>query len=1025
MRSIKKPISLCLSICMCLGMIFSVLIAAGATVALAADTSRELWLVDDVNYALVKGTRKALSETEDLSPYQNDTGTMYLPVSIICDYMGASYTYDNEIGAVNITLKNGTAASLTVGSMAWTLNGNAQDDFLIPVEVKGGTPFISILMTNSIFGTYNYYDSSMGLVIFDTKSVTGYSKTTSSWSSQVSTLSSFIMDRPAGTQVLADLEATAGSDTHPRLLINQEKFDEMRLTYNLGVNRDAYYNGISSQVRNGINCFTRYFIVNEDGEVEWKNEETRQSVRQPHYLYDENGNRLVGVTEYTYTDSVTGEEVTLKLADGLPGDGYDYGGRSNVYTFTNMMRNLAFAWQITEEDKYADAFYLYAIELNKWEHWGEGHFLNVADGSYAYAIGFDWIYHAFDDEPEKRDEMAEILYRKGMMKGYYSIKYDTTNYKYSSWNSKNDNIDDVCDFSVSRAGKHAWRTIQRTNNWQTVCGGGMIVSALALAEYEEYQDECAYVIENYTKSVENCLAQFAPDGSYPESPTYWEYCVETLMNTLVAFEESCGRSYGYKDIVGLHESYYYAIGISDSDYNIWSYHDTSPTTLGASYFYLASEVFGDDNLAAYRNTMIFDRGWSMALMDILFYDSSKNNVEFDASLDYNFEGIYTATFRSSYDSDATYAGLHAGPTVHDHSDFDCGNFILSMGGVQWCGDPGSEDYNVNGFWDTSNGGKRFKLYRKSLEGHSSVLIHSSELVHGQKWVQLSGTFPKIDTYHSDDEGGYAVTNMKTQYGSTCTSAYRGVLMTNSRRTVVLQDEITFSSPTTLTWILNLVGFVEISSDGKTLTSTYYDDNNEKKVIRLSMLTDDDSLTFRKLKANETVLDSTYTQYKTGDSRACDTEPRIVIEAKNVTNFNVAVVFEMITHKDEVVGYEKVPMAEWTTRNGDWIDEANKDIVYPGKEPTYKYQASHFARANADLAKAEGDFAKIGQILATTSVYLTDYDKNNATVADLVEQYMQYVKRYNYEVERINSAFMDVYLGVVPANPASTDKSGGV
>ena len=145
----------------------------------------------------------------------------------------------------------------------------------------------------------------------------------------------------------------------------------------------------------------------------------------------------------------------------------------------------------------------------------------------------------------------------------------------------------------------------------------------------------------------------------------------------------------------------------------------------------------------------------------------------------------------------------------------------------------------------------------------------------------------------------------------------------------------------------------------------------------------------------------------------------------MTNFNVAVVFEMITHKDEVVGYEKVPMAEWTTRNGDWIDEANKDIVYPGKEPTYKYQASHFARANADLAKAEGDFAKIGQILATTSVYLTDYDKNNATVADLVEQYMQYVKRYNYEVERINSAFMDVYLGVVPANPASTDKSGGV
>ena len=1017
---------MCLCICLCLGMLFSVVIASGNTISRAADTKRELWLIDSVNYALVKNTRVCLSETEDLSPYQNDTGTMYIPVSIVCTYMGASYTYDQDSGEVKITLAGGSVAALTVGSMSWTLNSTAKDDFQIPVQEKGGTPFISILMTNAIFGTYNYYNASMGLLIFDTKTVSGYSTSVSSLDSQVKTISSIVMDRPAGTQVLADLESNIGSDTHPRLLVTQDKFDEMRLAYTTGALGDPYYGGISSQVRSGLNCFNRYFTETEDGEVEWKDEETRQSVRQPHYLYDENGNRLVGVTKYTYTDE-NGKEVTLELAEGLPGDGYDYGGRSNVYTFTNMMRNLAFAWQITGEDKYADAFYLYAIELNKWEHWGEGHFLNVADGAYAYAIGFDWIYHAFDDEPEKRDEMAEILYRKGMMKGYYSIKYDTTNYNYSSWNSIMngiDNIDDLCDFSVSRAGKHAWRTIQRTNNWQTVCGGGMIVSALALAEYEEYQDECAYVIENYVKSVENCLAQFAPDGSYPESPTYWEYCVETYMNTLIAFETCCGRSYGYKDVVGLYESYYYAIGISDSDYNIWSYHDTSPTTIGASYFYLASEIYDDDTLAAYRNTMIFDRGWSMALMDILFYDSAKKDAEFNADLDYNFEGIYTATFRSSYDAGATYAGLHTGPTVHDHSDFDCGNFVLSMAGIQWCGDPGSEDYNVDGFWDTSNGGKRFKLYRKSLEGHSSIIIHSSSLAHGQAWVQRTGTFPVINKFYTDEYGGYAYSNMKSQYGSTCTSAYRGVLMTNSRRTVVLQDEITFSSATSLTWVLNLIGEVQISSDGKSLTSSIWN-NGSKTTIRATMITDDDSLSFRRLKSNETVLSSTKTKYNSGDSRACDTEPRVVIEANNVKNFNVAVVFEILGHVDEAVGYEKIPMSQWTTSDDEWLNEANKDIVYPGQAPTYKYQASHFARANADLAKAGTDFAKVGEILARTLVYLTDYNDKDASVTTLVNEYMQYVNRYNYEVEKINAAYMEIYLGFVPANPDVAKKDEGV
>ena len=113
--------------------------------------------------------------------------------------------------------------------------------------------------------------------------------------------------------------------------------------------------------------------------------------------------------------------------------------------------------------------------MNKGEHWGERHFLNVADGSYSYALGFDWIYHAFDDEPEKRAEMAEILYRKGMMKGYYSIMYDG---KYTSL------IRNVPVFSISNRASTTggWRTINSTNNWQTVCVGGMIVSALASAE---------------------------------------------------------------------------------------------------------------------------------------------------------------------------------------------------------------------------------------------------------------------------------------------------------------------------------------------------------------------------------------------------------------------------------------------------------------------------------------------------------------------------------------------------------------
>ena len=997
MKKLKRLLSLCLCICICLGTVSSVLNMSGVNIAMAADYSSELWLIDSVNHALLDGGRKTLSEDADLSPYKTDSGTMYVPVSIICEYASATYTVNGS--SVTVSLSGGSVARFTVGSTSWTLDGIAMTDFLIPVAEKCGVPFISILMAKDIFGLESYYDESMGLLILSFNQISGYSSAYSSLKTQIPIINSIVMDRPTGEEVYSDLQSYSGSTTHPRLLIDKEGFDELRRAYAAGTRGDPYFDGIANQLRSGTNFFNTYFTVDANGEVVWLSEKTRESVRQPHYLYDENGNRLVGETSYSYTDVKTGELVTIELSVNSSGygDGYDLGGRSNVGTFTEKMKSIAFAYQMTGEKKYADAFYLFAKELDKWEHWGEGHFLNVADGSYAYAIGFDWIYHAFDDEPEKRRELADILYNKGMMKGYYSIKYD----------GKGSSIQNYCDFSVSKAAgaSGAWRTINRTNNWQTVCGAGMIVSALAIIEYDEYRDNCLYVIENYVKSFEKCLLQFAPDGSYPESPSYWSYCVNTLFNTLVAFETSCGRSYGYKDAVGLYESFYYAAGICDSDYYIWNYHNSSKSRIDGSYFYLAAEVYNDPRLAAFRNTMVFERGISMSLMDIIFYDPQLDTEGYEMPLDNNFKGIHTATLRSSHDTESVYTGLHVGPVAHDHSDFDTGNFILRMGGVDWCGDPGTENYNVKGFWNSSEGGTRFKLYRKSLEGHSSVIIHSDELVHGQRYTTLNTDYPVINNFYSDEYGGYAISDMTKQYGSTCESAYRGVLLTNSRRTVILQDEISFSSPTTLTWVLNLVGGITISPDGKSLTSEMWD-GSEKIAIRLTMLTDDESLRFRWLGSNETILDDTVTKTNSGMSLACDPESRVVIEATDVTEFNVAVVFDLLGHKDEAVGYSYLSMNEWTTCDDEWLNEANSGIVYPGTDTTYKYKASHFAKANRDLAAADGDLLKIGRILADTAIYFSDYNKNDPTVIELIKEYNKYRNRYNYEVSKINREFMD-------------------
>ena len=992
-------------VCICLAVILSTLAASGVQISTAADVSNELWLVAGVNSALVNGTREELSDEYDLSPYKYETGTLYLPLSIAAAYADATYSMNGA--DCTVTLSDGSVAEIAVGSAEWSLDGVQMTDFLLPVTERHGVPFVSILMAKDIFGYYNYYDHTMGLLIFSKSSVSGYNTSYSSVKSQISTACKIILDKPSADTIYADIEANGGADVHPKLLVDADRFAELRDVYKNGTAVDPYTLGIRNLVRTGDEDFNRSFRLNSAGEVEWRSEGAKQEVRQPYYLYDENGNRLIGQTSYTYTNE-SGETVTLTLEGGNKyGDGYDVGGRSAVNKYTGRLRNLAFAWQMTGDDKYADAFYLLALELDKWEHWGEGHFLNVADGAYLYAIGFDWIYHAFDDEPEKLREMADILYRKGVMKGYYSVKYDSL----ASLQP---------DMHISKiVGSGGMRTINRTNNWQTVCGAGMITSALAICEYEEYRDNSLYVITGYMNSLDKCLNQYAPDGAYPESAGYWAYGTNTLMNTLVAFLGACGDSYGYDDIIGFYDSYYYAAGIANSDYKMWNYHDAARSNIDCTYFYLAAKVFDDPNLAAFRNTMIYERGKSMTWMDFLFYDPELDATDAEMPLDNNFKGIHTATFRSSWDSGATFTGLHAGPTHLDHGDFDTGNFILSMGGVDWCIDPGSEDYNTPGFWQSGEGKTRYKLYRKSLEGHNTIVIHSSELVHGQKYVSSTGSFPTIsgNDFYSDEYGGYARTNMTGQYGSTCTSAYRGVLMTNSRKTVVLQDEISFSSPTSLTWILNLAGNIAIIDDGKTIISRHGVGAN-MKTLRITMLTDDDSLRFEKMGQYSTVLSSTITKTGTGIYGTCDPEQRVVINANNVTDFNVGVVFELIDFEEQIVGYSKVPMAEWTTTDSRWLDDANAELT-PEEKPTYKYNASHFAYAIAQFEAAGDDWKRYQQIIGDTLVYLTDYDPEDKTVARLVRDYDLYLSVYNLYVKQVNQEFANAYTSVMSAKGSLT------
>lgn len=1039
-RRLKKALSMMLSVALSLVFVLSGLVSAGVTVSFAKLSStgknytKELWLLCGNEYGISNGTVFDINEATDASPVAHDSGTAYIPLSALLKYRNATATVDGD--TVTVRIPSGilntstTTVTMTVGSTAWS-----GGEFQLPVVRSGEDIYLSILSVNAVFGTKSMYNKDIGAVAFGTST-----NPSTSLSDQIEILGAILFERPSASTIYDDLLNYSGSaDTHPRLLATQETFDEFReVLATPNTDKTSYYYKLYTLVKNSESAFNSYFVYDEaTGEVRWKSEAVRRGVRQPYYIYDENGNRLVGVKEYTYINE-DGETVTLTPGGSELGDGYDFGGRSNVDGYTSKLRSLALLWQVHGDDKYADAFYLLAVELGKWEHWGEGHFLDCADGSVEFAIGLDWIYHAFDDEPEKRDEMAAILYEKGMMKGYYAIVCDTiyrkgtttaqletkldivNNRQYGTHTSLSGQQETYLHIS-NKAGTSGWRTINRTNNWQTVCGSGMIISALFLSEYEQYRENAMFVVEQYLVSNERCLLQYAPDGAYIESPGYWGYGTNTLMRTIGALQSSLGTDYGLSKAIGLYESFYYTVGICDGRHYMWNYHDcsgydASDPGLGSgrvdsAYLYLAARIYNDPTIAAVRDDMLFSEGspYTLNFIDAIYYspDLSEGGSIEDLPLDYNFKAIDTATFRSGYAEDSIFTGLHVGPNAVSHGDMDCGNFTLSMGGVKWIADPGSENYNVSGFWNGGENGTRYKLYCKSVEGHSTVMIRNdSSIPRGQRYTTTSTSYAKIDSYFTDENGAYAISDMTYMYGNSCTGGTRGVLLTNSRSTVVLQDEISFSSPSDVTWLLNLQQYFSISSDGRSILARAVGADGEIVDMRITLISDNADLRFREMEAQETVFEETYTAYKNNDPLAKNPVQRVAIEADDVTSFNVAVVFQILGHEDEIVPYTYTPMAEWKTETDEWVKEANKDIDYAGEPVVPQTPLGKFNSANASLAAAfeAKDLVEVGRILRDTSTYLLNYNNKNAAVVEAAGKYLAYMNQYNKLIRDLNKGF---------------------
>jgi hypothetical protein len=158
------------------------------------------------------------------------------------------------------------------------------------------------------------------------------------------------------------------------------------------------------------------------------------------------------------------------------------------------------------------------LAVCRFSDWNPSHYLDVAEMSLAVAIALDWT--AGDLPPETIEAAQTALIEKGIRPSY------------------------------NKAGNTGW--INGSNNWNQVCHGGMIAASIAIAEKDP--ELSARTIRRALDGMPHALAEYGPDGVYPEGSTYWSYGTSFSVITAAMFESAFGTDFGLSEYPAFKES---------------------------------------------------------------------------------------------------------------------------------------------------------------------------------------------------------------------------------------------------------------------------------------------------------------------------------------------------------------------------------------------------------------------------------------------------------------------------------------
>lgn len=452
-------------------------------------------------------------------------------------------------------------------------------------------------------------------------------------------------------------------------------------------------------------------------------------------------------------------------------------------TVLDRVQTLSMAYLISEDDRYAERAWLELEAAAAFPDWYPPHFLDPAELTFAFAIGYDWLYVYWT--LERKATLRTAIAEKG-------LEPALTRYQSGAW----------------------WSTTK--NNWNPVVGGGIGMGALTIGdESPELESLAGELLERVLKSLPIALDEYAPDGGWPEGPMYWQYGSRYGVYLLDSLDSALGTDYGLSDMPGLSETFDFAMHMNGGA-GRFNFGDASKDVTRTPLALWFAQRYEHPEYAWYYR-MLGDPDHTGGVFDLLWYRPELYAAAIPPdSTDGYFRYVEAAAMRSDWLNPlAGFIGFKAGDNAVSHGHLDLGSFVYDALGIRWANDIGADSYSLPGY----SGDKRWTYYRLRAEAHNTLVINP-----GAGPDQDPEAKTAMERVESNAQSALAIADLTDAYRQEAFSVKRGIKQFNLRREVLLQDELRLRHPSDVWWFMNISSQaqVDIGPDGKSALLTQDD-----------------------------------------------------------------------------------------------------------------------------------------------------------------------------------------------------------